>query len=103
MSRLGYTLLYFAAALVLHAAYSTYEYNSRRKAMGRPEGAMPTDIVAEAFLALIIGTLGASLHVPPLQEITWASEMSKRSIDGFDSRLGFANYMNRGRSFFAPR
>ncbi|KAG6381692.1 hypothetical protein JVT61DRAFT_293 [Boletus reticuloceps] len=75
--------------------------------------------VYESVFALILGTLGASLNAPPLKDITWASEMKKRwvlsnvselqvfitpsrTIDEMDSRLGFANYHSRGKSFLVP-
>ncbi|KAH7907475.1 magnesium transporter [Hygrophoropsis aurantiaca] len=98
---IGRVLLTVATFALLHAAYSTYEHLSHLKALGRPEGPLPLNIVYESILALILGILGASLNAPPLKEITWASEMKTRSIDGMDSRLGFANYNNRGRMLFA--
>ncbi|KAG1770675.1 hypothetical protein EDD22DRAFT_769838, partial [Suillus occidentalis] len=70
------------------------------KALGKPEGSLPLDIVYESILALILGLLGASLNAPPLKDITWASEMKKRTIDGMDSRLGFAHYKSRGKFLF---
>jgi hypothetical protein len=75
--------------------------------------------VFEALAALVLGVLGASLNAPPLKDITWQSEMKKRcifsflssllvlmrrtasSIDEMDSRLGFASYVNRGRTFIS--
>ncbi|KAK7025233.1 magnesium transporter [Favolaschia claudopus] len=98
---LGTVLLTFAAITVLHAAFSTYEHLSHLKAMGRPEGSLPIDIIVEALFALICGTLGASLNAPPLKEISWAAEMRKRNIDEMDSRLGFASFVNRGRNLFS--
>ncbi|KIM90365.1 hypothetical protein PILCRDRAFT_812103, partial [Piloderma croceum F 1598] len=90
-----------ATITVLHAAFSTYEHLSHLKALGRPEGSLPVDIVFEALAALFLGVLGASLNAPPLKDITWQSEMKKRSIDEMDSRLGFASYVNRGRTFIS--
>lgn len=73
-------------------------------------------IVIETFVAMVIGIIGASLNTRPLKEITWASEMKTRfvsfglgiasslsmcrSIDEMDARLGFGNYVNRGRNIF---
>ncbi|KAJ6581608.1 magnesium transporter [Mycena capillaripes] len=98
---LAAVLLCLATVALFHAAFSTYEHLSHLKAMGRPEGSLPADIVLEALLALVLGTLGASLNAPPLKEITWAAEMRKRSIDEMDSRLGFANFVNRGKNLFS--
>ncbi|KAJ3533396.1 hypothetical protein NMY22_g7348 [Coprinellus aureogranulatus] len=92
-----------ATLLIFHAAFSTYEHLSYLKALERPEGPIPTEIVIETLVALALGIVGASIGAPPLQEITWASEMRKRSIDDMDSRLGFADYVTRGRALFTSR
>ncbi|KIJ65571.1 hypothetical protein HYDPIDRAFT_27573 [Hydnomerulius pinastri MD-312] len=104
------SVTFFASHRLIHsrilrvAAYSTYEHLSRLKALGKPEGSLPLNTVYESIFALILGILGASLNSPPLKDITWASEMKKRTIDEMDSRLGFANYQSRGKSFLAqPR
>ncbi|KAJ7334234.1 magnesium transporter [Mycena olivaceomarginata] len=98
---LAAVLLGLATIAVFHAAFSTYEHLSHLKAMGRPEGSLPTDIILEALLALVLGTLGASLNAPSLKEISWAAEMRTRSIDEMDSRLGFASFVNRGKNLFS--
>lgn len=75
-------------------------------------------IVYESIFALILGMIGASLNVPLLKDISWASEMKKRcahsiylipsspvlsrTIDEMDSRLGFANYHSRAKSILVP-
>jgi len=74
--------------------------------------------VLETLLALILGILGAALNVPALKEITWSNEMKNQfvtyapmsflwslsvpfsKIDDMDSRLGFANYVNRRTHVF---
>ncbi|THG97252.1 hypothetical protein EW026_g4711 [Hermanssonia centrifuga] len=76
----GDILLLIAAFAVLHAAFSTYEHLSLLKALGRPEGALPVDIIVEALVALVLGTLGATIRTPELREVTWRSEMKKRYV-----------------------
>ncbi|KAF8159475.1 magnesium transporter [Crassisporium funariophilum] len=98
---LSRALLLLASAAILHAAFSTYEHLSHLKALERPEGNLPHDIVLETIIGLVLGILGASLDAPHLKEITWASEMRKHKIDEMDSRLGFAGYVNRGRQIFS--
>jgi len=93
---LGCVLLLLATFILFHAAFSTYEHLSHLKALGKPEGPLPADIMFEALTALIVGMLGASLNAPPLKDISWQSEMKKRTIDEMDSRLGFASFVNRG-------
>ncbi|KAF9045659.1 hypothetical protein BDZ89DRAFT_1058634 [Hymenopellis radicata] len=101
MPLVGRAFLLIATLALFHAAFSTYEHLSHLKAMERPEGQLPQDIIIEAFVALFLGILGASLNAPPLKEITWASEMNKRSIDEMESRPGFASYINRGKNFLS--
>lgn len=93
---LGNALLSFSIALLLHAAFSTYEHLSHLKALGRPEDSLPFDIILETLLSLAFGIFSASIRAPETREITWASEMKKWSIDDMDSRLGFANFVTRG-------
>ncbi|KAJ3784838.1 magnesium transporter [Lentinula aff. detonsa] len=98
---LGRLFLLVATLFILHAAFSTYDHLSHLKSIGKPEGALPYDIILEAVIGLAMGILGASLNAAPLKEITWSSEMKTRSIDEMDARLGFANYINRGRKFLS--
>ncbi|ESK96516.1 hypothetical protein Moror_7024 [Moniliophthora roreri MCA 2997] len=98
----GRFVLLVAILIVLHAAFSTYEHLSHLKALGKPEGFLPQDIVLEAIVGLALGVLGASLNAPALKGITWASEMRKRSIDEMDSRTGFGSFVNRGRRILSP-
>ena len=80
---------------------------SHLKALGRPEGTLPTDvrsffltpiisllnvlqIVIEALIGLALSIVGACLYVnasTPLKEITWASEMRKRCLKFTFQRL----------------
>ncbi|KAK7061028.1 hypothetical protein VNI00_000763 [Paramarasmius palmivorus] len=100
---LGRFVLLTAILVVLHAAFSTYEHLSHLKALGKPEGSLPQDIVLEALVGLALGILGASLNAPTLKGMTWASEMRKRSIDEMDARTGFASFVNRGRRILSPQ
>ncbi|KAI6096960.1 hypothetical protein EDD16DRAFT_1499798, partial [Pisolithus croceorrhizus] len=76
---------------------------SHLKALVQSEARMPLNTVYESILALVLGILGASMNSPPLKDITWASEMKKRTIDDMDTRSGFANYVSRGKLFHDQR
>jgi hypothetical protein len=41
---------------------------------------MLVQIVVEAIIALVLGTLGATLRTEELKEISWRSEMKKRCV-----------------------
>ncbi|CAL1715248.1 unnamed protein product [Somion occarium] len=91
----GDVLIILACVAVLHAAYSTYEHLSHLKALGRPEGSLPADIIAEALVALVIGIIGATVRTPELREITWRSEMKRRAKEESDPRLSFRLFAQR--------
>jgi hypothetical protein len=38
-------------------------------------------VIVETTLALVLGTLGASLNAPEMKEITWKEEMKTRYVD----------------------
>ncbi|KAI0774760.1 membrane magnesium transporter-domain-containing protein [Trametes elegans] len=93
---LGQLMLLVATVALLHAAYSTYEHLSHRKALGRPEGSLPNDIVIEAIASLFLAIVGATVRSAPLREVTWRSEMKRRSQeDDADPRLSFAAFAQR--------
>ncbi|KAF8475141.1 magnesium transporter [Russula ochroleuca] len=94
---LGRLLLTIATVALFHAAFSTYEQLSHWKALGKPEKSLPSSIVFESLVALFLGITGACLKAPALKEITWASEMKTRTIDDMDARMGFANFVTRGK------
>ncbi|KAG8929034.1 hypothetical protein FRC02_006099 [Tulasnella sp. 418] len=100
---LGKSLLTLSSLALLHAAFSTYEHFSQLKALGRSEEGirqLPWNIVIECFLSLFVFIIGVTLHAPPLKEITWASEMRKRTIEEMDSRPSFAGFNHRGKILF---
>ncbi|GBE86527.1 hypothetical protein BKA93DRAFT_265883 [Sparassis latifolia] len=93
---MGNIMLIIATIALLHAAFSTYEHLSYRKALGRLEGSLPADIVLEALVALVLATFGAALRTPELREVTWRSEMKRRSLeDQDDARMSFATFIHR--------
>ncbi|KZT09839.1 uncharacterized protein LAESUDRAFT_721992 [Laetiporus sulphureus 93-53] len=99
---LGNLLLVAAIIVVLHAAFSTYEHLSYLKALGRPEGSLPQDIVFEALAALAIGIVGATVRTPELREVTWRSEMKRRAGEEQDPRMSFATFVQRAGILNGP-
>ncbi|OCH96312.1 hypothetical protein OBBRIDRAFT_718648 [Obba rivulosa] len=95
---LGSLMLVIATLALLHGAYSTYEHLSYLKALGRPEGALPSDIALEVVVALVLAIVGATLRTPPLREITWRSEMKRKCVLASvedDPRMSFALFAQR--------
>ncbi|EIN09517.1 hypothetical protein PUNSTDRAFT_24611, partial [Punctularia strigosozonata HHB-11173 SS5] len=79
----------FAQVLLFLATLSLLHDLSHLKALGKPEGALPSDVAVEAIVSLVLGTIGASMRAPTLKEITWASEMKTRTVEEMNTRLGF--------------
>jgi len=48
--------------------------------------------LAATFLLLVIGI---TVSAPPLKNIHWKAELKRRSIDGFDSKMGLINLNTR--------
>ncbi|KAH8093267.1 membrane magnesium transporter-domain-containing protein [Cristinia sonorae] len=92
---LGNLFIVFSALAMLHAAYSTYEHLSHLKALGRPEGSLPSDILIETLFALVLGIIGSVIRTPALREVTWRSEMKRRSAEEQDPRLSFTTFAQR--------
>ncbi|PSR82608.1 hypothetical protein PHLCEN_2v6041 [Hermanssonia centrifuga] len=66
----------------------------------------PTDgfpqIIVEALVALVLGTLGATIRTPELREVTWRSEMKKRPLDEVDPRMSFTTFAQRAGILSTP-
>ncbi|CAG7847234.1 SubName: Full=Uncharacterized protein {ECO:0000313/EMBL:CCA71868.1} [Serendipita indica DSM 11827] len=103
MAGLARALQWISLLILLHAAYSTFDYLSQLKAVDRPQDHIPKDVTLEALLSLFLFVLGTVLASPTLAEITWAKEMDKRSIDEMDSRIGFMDLKHRGAVFFGSQ
>ncbi|PWN51751.1 hypothetical protein IE53DRAFT_385902 [Violaceomyces palustris] len=108
-SNAGKAVLIIGTIIFFHAAYSTYEHLSLLKSLDLPTGAgsasseghgMPKDIAIETIVSLLVILVGVSLTAQPLKEITWTSEMRKRTIDELDSRPNFSNLNHRGSILF---
>ncbi|CCM02577.1 uncharacterized protein FIBRA_04680 [Fibroporia radiculosa] len=99
---LGGLFLLVATFAMLHAAFSTYEHLSYLKALGRPEGALPPDIVLEAMSALVLGIVGAAIRSPALREVTWRGEMKRRTIDDQHPGMSFATFTQRAGFISSP-
>ncbi|KAK0525008.1 hypothetical protein OC834_005324 [Tilletia horrida] len=96
-------LLSAGTVLFFHSAYSTYEYLSLRKSLDLDPAPLPTDITLEILLAFAVLLLSLALRAGRLREMSWSSEMRKRTIDEIDARPSFANVHHRGQILFAER
>ncbi|WVQ72801.1 hypothetical protein IAR50_002361 [Cryptococcus sp. DSM 104548] len=97
---LGRALVGIACLALFHAAYSTYEQLSTLKALSRPTSDLPSSIIVEAFLSLITFIVGTVLSTGELKDVTYRGELSHRTIDDADAKMGFMKLSLRGKAIF---
>ncbi|GAA6001735.1 uncharacterized protein JCM10292_005015 [Rhodotorula paludigena] len=99
-------LITLASCALLHAAYTAWQVRMEARAAGMQlakssyGSPMPVEVVVEALSALATLVVGLLWSAPALKGISFASEMSTRSIDSTDSNLAFANLRHRGSILF---
>ncbi|GAA5822850.1 hypothetical protein JCM5353_003547 [Sporobolomyces roseus] len=84
-------LAWLARATVLHskkAPESTY---------GSP---VPSPVIIQVLASFLFLTIGILASAPELKGVTWASEMSKRTIDQEVSLASFSGVRHRGGVLF---
>ncbi|KAL9931279.1 hypothetical protein V8E36_009886 [Tilletia maclaganii] len=96
-------VLLVGTVLFFHSAYSTYEFLSLRKSLDLDPAALPLDITIEVLLSFAVLLAGLALKAGRLREMSWSSEMRKRTIDEIDARPSFANVHHRGQILYAER
>ncbi|BGP58024.1 hypothetical protein JCM8202_001738 [Rhodotorula sphaerocarpa] len=103
---LGRILVVFGSLALLHAAYLAWEARVQAKVGGyeleRVWGTpVPANVALEAFAGFANLVLGVLATAPALKGVSFASEMSSRTIDAADAGLGMANLRHRGAVLFA--
>ncbi|KAG9018345.1 hypothetical protein FRB93_000048 [Tulasnella sp. JGI-2019a] len=91
----GRILVVVAILLMTHAANATWKHFSRLKALGMSEESIrqvPVNLIIEVIFAMMVFTFGITMYSPPLKEITWASEMRKRTVEEMNSRQSFMRF-----------
>ncbi|GAA5888381.1 hypothetical protein JCM6882_008598 [Rhodosporidiobolus microsporus] len=88
-------------ATLLHSAYAAWLARMAAKATGKEVeltwgSPVPPEVMFEALGAFVTLVIGILWSAPSLKGVTWASEMSKRTIDSEDSGITLANMRHRG-------
>ncbi|GAA5980925.1 hypothetical protein JCM11641_005486 [Rhodosporidiobolus odoratus] len=101
-------LIWLSLAILLHSAYAAWLARTAAKASGI-EGArvwgtaVPPEVLIESLSAFFFLVVGILWSAPTLKGVTWASEMSKRSIDSEDSGVGLGSVRHRGSALFGEK
>ncbi|KAL2915437.1 hypothetical protein HK105_205053 [Polyrhizophydium stewartii] len=95
----------YAAGLVLlaHAGYSAIEHFAYLKTIGKHDSHLPSDIIIELAVSLLLLIQGAVLVAGPLKPVSLQIELAKKSIELVDSTPGFKVVNHRGRSLFCAQ
>ncbi|KAH9818810.1 hypothetical protein DFH28DRAFT_959236 [Melampsora americana] len=88
-------LLLIGSGLFLNSAYSVYAERILLHG-GTTLNYIPSiKLIFQLSISFLLLSIGTILSVPPLQDIHWKTQLKKKSIDEFDSKLGFINLHNR--------
>lgn len=104
---LGRLLVVLSSLTLLHSAYAAWHARVNAKIAGihldrRMGTAVPTEVAVEACLSFFFLLVGILWTAPTLKGVSYASEMSNRTIDTADPGLGTMNLRHRGTILFAP-
>ncbi|WVO13691.1 hypothetical protein L204_101312 [Cryptococcus depauperatus] len=89
-----------ACVALFHDAFSTYEYLSTMKTLGKSPLKLPFSIIAEAFFSLFTFIIGIVMASRELKDITYRGELAHRAIDDHDVRTEFIRLSKRGKILF---
>ncbi|KAJ3330430.1 Membrane magnesium transporter 1 [Blyttiomyces sp. JEL0837] len=87
--------------LLVHSGYSAVEHLSYLKIVGKTEKSLPSDIVIECLLSVLICIVGSVLMAGTFKEISLKKEVALRTMDSLDYRPGFRTLHHRGRVIFS--
>ncbi|POY73024.1 hypothetical protein BMF94_3862 [Rhodotorula taiwanensis] len=103
----GRILVALSSLALLHSVYAAWSARTTAKYAGialerRLGTQVPTEVAVEAIASFVLLVIGILWTAPPLKGVTFASEMSNRTVDTADAGLGLANLRHRGAILFAP-
>lgn len=88
-------LLLIGSALFLNSAYSVYAERILLHGGTTLNYIPSTKLIGQLAISFVLLSIGIIISAPPLQDIHWKTQLKKRSIDEFDSKIGFMNLHNR--------
>jgi len=94
-------LITLGCILISHAAYSVYQHLAYLRLVDRV-APLPTDILCECFLGVVIASFGIIWLSPPWLPIHVSHDYAKMTLDDVDARPSFRKLNHRGQVMFAP-
>eukprot|EP00127_Corallochytrium_limacisporum_P001127 Clim_evm1s41 gene=Clim_evmTU1s41 len=101
MMSTGSILLAVAGVTLVHAAFSAEQYRKYLQAIDEEFVALPSDIVVQSLIGLLLGMVGAVLSLPQLASIDPKTPPNKTSTDENSSTPSFNVFSHRGRNMFS--
>ncbi|OAV97031.1 hypothetical protein PTTG_06421 [Puccinia triticina 1-1 BBBD Race 1] len=84
-------LISVGGILFFHGAYSVYVERILLHGGTSLQYIPSTSLISQLAVSFLFLVIGITLSAPPLKNIYWKAELKQRSIDGFDSKMGFIN------------
>ncbi|EFP84613.1 hypothetical protein PGT21_003513 [Puccinia graminis f. sp. tritici] len=84
-------LISLGGVLFCHGAYSVYVERILLHGGTSLQYIPSTWLISQLAASFLLLVTGITLSAPPLKNIHWKAELKQRSIDGFDSKMGFIN------------
>ncbi|GAA6014533.1 hypothetical protein JCM10207_001637 [Rhodosporidiobolus poonsookiae] len=105
MAWLPRIVIWVSLATLMHAAYAAWQARMLANELGTAPvltwgSPVPPEVHFQALSSFVILVIGILWSAPELKGVTWASEMSKRSIDSEDSGIALLNVRHRGSVLF---
>eukprot|EP00842_Homolaphlyctis_polyrhiza_P005006 jgi/Hompol1/5506/HPOL_001951-RA len=75
--------------LIAHAGYSAFDHLAYLRSIGKHESQLPSDILFEVALSLLLFIPGAVVISGTLKPISLKLELSKKTMDTVDATPGF--------------
>ncbi|EGF81806.1 hypothetical protein BATDEDRAFT_87255 [Batrachochytrium dendrobatidis JAM81] len=95
--------LLFSAGIILllHAGYSAINHFAYLKTIGKHDSNLPTDIIFEILVSIVVFSQGAVMVAGDLKPISLQLELSQKTMDWVDATPGFKIVNHRGSALFA--
>lgn len=101
MLGVGHVMVAIGLVAILHAGYSAVQCRTYYKLLEEDFTGLPSDIVWQCIIGLILGCLGAVKVAGEFKEIKAAAEMANKSWESMGNRPSFYTFTHRGKAMFS--
>ncbi|KAI7936474.1 hypothetical protein MJO29_015777 [Puccinia striiformis f. sp. tritici] len=88
-------LISLGTLVFCHGAYSVYVERILLHGGTSLQYIPSTWLISQLAVSVLLLVIGITISAPPIKNVYWKAELKQRSIDGFDSKMGFINLHTR--------